>query len=197
MTTETSNDLELFHYGIKGMKWGVRRKEGSDGTVSSAVKKDRPPGISAKQMRNYEKTQKLREAHAQGKSGSSSAWAKRWQSGMSRISEADGSAAKARFNVGKSMAASILIAGGAFAYSETAMELSPKVKAGRNVSLGILSGKQLVGGIYELASIQTKENHRVRMEDTEAVEKALRKQGKDPGLSLSESLRLEKESRKR
>lgn len=35
MTAETSNDLELFHYGIKGMKWGVRRKDGPDGTVSS------------------------------------------------------------------------------------------------------------------------------------------------------------------
>lgn len=33
-----SKDFELFHYGIKGMKWGVRRKEGPDGTVSSAVK---------------------------------------------------------------------------------------------------------------------------------------------------------------
>lgn len=38
MTTETSEDLELFHYGIKGMKWGVRRKEGPDGTVSSNLR---------------------------------------------------------------------------------------------------------------------------------------------------------------
>lgn len=34
-----SKDLELFHYGIKGMKWGVKRPEGSDGRVSSFVKK--------------------------------------------------------------------------------------------------------------------------------------------------------------
>lgn len=38
MPSTTSKDLELFHYGIKGMKWGVRRKEGPDGTVSSRLK---------------------------------------------------------------------------------------------------------------------------------------------------------------
>lgn len=38
MVAETSEDFELFHYGIKGMKWGVRRPEGPDGTVRSAVK---------------------------------------------------------------------------------------------------------------------------------------------------------------
>lgn len=36
-TNPTAEDLELFHYGIKGMKWGVRRKEGSDGTVGSRL----------------------------------------------------------------------------------------------------------------------------------------------------------------
>lgn len=30
---EHSSDLELFHYGVKGMKWGVRRPEGPDGRV--------------------------------------------------------------------------------------------------------------------------------------------------------------------
>lgn len=36
--SESSEDFELFHYGIKGMKWGIRRKEGPDGTVSSRFK---------------------------------------------------------------------------------------------------------------------------------------------------------------
>lgn len=34
-----SNDLELFHYGTKGMRWGVRRKIGPDGEVVGP-----PPG---------------------------------------------------------------------------------------------------------------------------------------------------------
>lgn len=33
MSDITAEDLELFHYGVKGMKWGVRRKEGPDGLV--------------------------------------------------------------------------------------------------------------------------------------------------------------------
>lgn len=33
MSDITAEDLELFHYGVKGMRWGVRRKEGPDGRV--------------------------------------------------------------------------------------------------------------------------------------------------------------------
>ena len=33
MSDITTEDLELFHYGVKGMRWGVRRKEGPDGRV--------------------------------------------------------------------------------------------------------------------------------------------------------------------
>lgn len=33
MSDIAAEDLELFHYGVKGMKWGVRRKEGPDGLV--------------------------------------------------------------------------------------------------------------------------------------------------------------------
>lgn len=42
--TAEAKDLELFHYGIKGMKWGVRRPEGPDGTVSSGVAAKRTRG---------------------------------------------------------------------------------------------------------------------------------------------------------
>lgn len=32
--TQTSENLELFHYGVKGMRWGVRRPIGPDGEVT-------------------------------------------------------------------------------------------------------------------------------------------------------------------
>jgi hypothetical protein len=33
------NELELYHYGVKGMKWGIRRYQNSDGSLTSAGKK--------------------------------------------------------------------------------------------------------------------------------------------------------------
>lgn len=52
--TRPSN-LELCHYGVKGMKWGVRRFQRKDGTLTNAGKKrynddanDSPSKISVK-----------------------------------------------------------------------------------------------------------------------------------------------------
>lgn len=36
--SDNPEDYELVHYGIKGMKWGRRRPDGPDGTVSSGAK---------------------------------------------------------------------------------------------------------------------------------------------------------------
>ena len=43
MDSDESNnvELELLHYGIKGMRWGVRRPVGSNGLIKGAVRKAR------------------------------------------------------------------------------------------------------------------------------------------------------------
>ena len=35
------SDYELYHHGVKGMKWGVRRYQNKDGTLTAAGKKHR------------------------------------------------------------------------------------------------------------------------------------------------------------
>lgn len=60
---------ELYHYGVKGMKWGVRRFQNKDGSLTTAGKKRR----IAKEASNYYK----KEAD------------KRKQSGINRIHEID------------------------------------------------------------------------------------------------------------
>lgn len=50
-----SSELELFHYGIKGMKWGVRRKRGDDGRVNASPA-PRPRGSD-----DYEEARRVRQ----------------------------------------------------------------------------------------------------------------------------------------
>lgn len=54
-------DTELYHHGIKGQKWGIRRYQNEDGSLTSAGK-DR-------YNENYSKEQRLRDEALYGKSG--------------------------------------------------------------------------------------------------------------------------------
>ena len=57
-----SNDLELFHFGVKGMKWGVRRKVGSDGLAVGS-----PPGRFARAK--MKSNTQLAKRHEDAKTG--------------------------------------------------------------------------------------------------------------------------------
>ena len=44
---ESSYDLELYHHGIKGQRWGVRRYQNADGSLTDAGRKHYSVGNSA------------------------------------------------------------------------------------------------------------------------------------------------------
>lgn len=53
-----SNQNELTHFGVKGMKWGIRRYQNTDGTLTEAGKK------RYKTVENLEKSQRRKRAVA-------------------------------------------------------------------------------------------------------------------------------------
>ena len=46
---------ELYHYGIKGMKWGVRRYQNKDGTLTAAGKAKYGSDISQRKVKHVKK----------------------------------------------------------------------------------------------------------------------------------------------
>lgn len=53
---ENYNYNELYHWGIKGMKWGVRRYENKDGTLTDAGKKRYARDSIEKDYNNYDQS---------------------------------------------------------------------------------------------------------------------------------------------
>ena len=54
------SDDELYHYGIKGQKWGVRRYQNKDGSLTPAGKKRRSSSDEVRNMSTDELRQKVR-----------------------------------------------------------------------------------------------------------------------------------------
>ena len=61
--TQQAQDLELFHFGVKGMKWGVRRKDrDGDGQVdggNSSSSSSPPPSRPLKGSQDYEEARRI------------------------------------------------------------------------------------------------------------------------------------------
>ena len=54
------SDDELYHYGIKGQKWGIRRYQNKDGSLTAAGKKRRSSSDEVRNMSTDELRQKVR-----------------------------------------------------------------------------------------------------------------------------------------
>ena len=53
------SDDELYHYGIKGQKWGIRRYQNKDGSLTAAGKKRRSSSDEVRNMSTDELRQKV------------------------------------------------------------------------------------------------------------------------------------------
>ena len=65
MHSDNPEDYELAHYGIKGMKWGIRRKTGPDGLVekSSTTKQYSEDALNAEMYKERARTKGVQSLH--------------------------------------------------------------------------------------------------------------------------------------
>lgn len=91
-------DDELYHYGIKGQKWGVRRYQNKDGSLTPAGKKRRSSSDEVRNMSTDELRQKVRRLNNEQRyidlTKSSSSSVSKTADGIERVSRIGGDANK-------------------------------------------------------------------------------------------------------
>lgn len=138
---------ELYHHGIKGQKWGVRRFQNADGTLTSAGK--------ARKAENYSEQQRIRDRKIYGK-GAEGRINKRMLNGESIQSARHNEVKrKERIESGKTIAKRIakgaLVVGGAAAVAT----LLQKKGFGNSVTSEVMTeevvgvGRQVLNGIFK------------------------------------------------
>lgn len=90
------SDDELYHYGIKGQKWGVRRYQNKDGSLTPAGKKRRSSSDEVRNMSTDELRQKVRRLNNEQRyidlTKSSSSFISKTADGIERASRIGGDA---------------------------------------------------------------------------------------------------------
>ena len=138
---------ELYHHGIKGQKWGVRRYQNKDDTYTSAGKKRR-------QAENYSTQQRARDRKIYGR-GAERRINERMLKGESIQSarhnevERKGRIESAK-KIGKTTAKAVLIAGGAAAVATVLKKKGIGSKVANEVVTGevINVGRQVINAIF-------------------------------------------------
>lgn len=139
------------------------------------VRKDetsRPPGISKKQMKNYEIIEKNRKLYEAGKLKTSSAQNKRYTRGLMLVGGGDPKKVRAQTFAGLAVTAGLLL--GARELTNRTMKVSPNMAKNRDIGLGIVGGKDALSRISDIAGINEFAKQQTQLNDHQIVRKALK-----------------------